>query len=154
MEGGAGEWAKCGGVFGSRGALLGCCSCVRERRRQGGWRGGRGRCCVGLFVAVCWMGTREMLWFVAVVGVGGEGDGGTDVCCCCCCCCGGDYLARLLGGSLWCCEGAEVVVCGVCVDVCVCSSRLMGVNVVRGVLDGLIWLLWLWLRRHEGEGRS
>ena len=40
-----------------------------------------------------------MLWFVAVVGVGGEGDGGTDVCCCCCCCCcGGDYLARLLGG--------------------------------------------------------
>ena len=52
-------------------------------------------CCS--FVAVCWMGTREMLWFVAVVGVGGEGDGGTDVCCCCCCC-GGDYLARLLGG--------------------------------------------------------
>ena len=61
------------------------------------WQGGGGWCCVGLFVAVCWMGTREMLWFVAVVGVGGEGDGGTDVCCCCCCC-GGDYLARLLGG--------------------------------------------------------
>ena len=26
-----------------------------------------------MFVAVCWMGAREMLWPVAVVGVGGEG---------------------------------------------------------------------------------